>query len=85
MARHSIVVGLDNVAATVAFTAEQEAAADAVEAADLAAKPSRDAQAEINRLEAEITPRRTREAILGTDSDWLKTQEAKIATERGKL
>jgi len=91
MARHSVVVGLDNVAATVAFTAEQEAAADAVEAADLAAKPSRDAQDEINRLEAEITLRRQREA--GADDaggsqsgrDWMKAQEAKIATERGKL
>ena len=36
-------------------------------------------------LENEITPRRTREAILGTDSDWLKNKEAEIATERGKL
>ena len=39
----------------------------------------------IYTLEAEITPRRTREAILGTDSDWLKNKEAEIATERGKL
>jgi hypothetical protein len=36
-------------------------------------------------LEAEITPRRIREAILGTDSDWLKNKEAEIATERSKL
>ena len=36
-------------------------------------------------LEAEITQRRVREAILGTDSDWLKNKEAEIATERGKL
>jgi len=43
------------------------------------------AMAEITRLEAEITPRRVREAILGTDSDWLKNQEAEIATQRGKL
>ena len=36
-------------------------------------------------LEGEITARRIREAILGTDSDWLKNKEAEIATERGKL
>tara|TARA_A100000172_G_C2984647_1_gene90623 strand:+ start:122 stop:466 length:345 start_codon:yes stop_codon:yes gene_type:complete len=36
-------------------------------------------------LEAEITPRRMREAILGTDSDWLKNKEAEIAEERAKL
>ena len=39
----------------------------------------------IVKLEAEITPRRIREAILGTDGDWLKNKEAEIATERGKL
>ena len=83
MARHSVVVGLNNVATTVAFTAEQEAAADAVEAADLAAKPSRDAQAEINRLEAQVTNRRLREAH--ADPTWLNAQEALIAAERAKL
>ena len=36
-------------------------------------------------LEGEITARRIREAILGTDSDWLKNKEAEIATERAKL
>ena len=41
------------------------------------------AQAEINRLENEITIRRIREAY--TDSTWMKAQEAKIATERSKL
>ena len=39
----------------------------------------------ITALENEVTPRRTREAILGTDSDWLKNKEAEIATERSKL
>ena len=45
MGRHSVVVGLDNVAATVAFTEEQEAAADASEeaaAADLAVNGYKD-------------------------------------------
>ena len=39
----------------------------------------------ILELEVEITPRRIREAILGTDSEWLKNKEAEIATERSKL
>ena len=47
--------------------------------------------AEINRLEAAITLRRLREAGADdaggsqTGRDWMKAQEAKIATERGKL
>ena len=40
---------------------------------------------EISKLEAQITPRRTREAILGTDNGWLTTQESLIAIERNKL
>lgn len=40
---------------------------------------------EIVRLEGEITPRRVREAILGTDNNWLSNQEALIAAERAKL
>lgn len=43
------------------------------------------ALAKIHLLETEVTPRRIREAILGTDSDWLKNKEAEIATERSKL
>lgn len=48
-------------------------------------KPRRNALAEISRLESEITPRRTREAILGTDGGWLANQESLIAAERTKL
>ena len=40
---------------------------------------------EIARLEAQITKRREREAILGTDNGWLAAQEALLATERAKL
>ncbi len=54
------------------------AAADAYDATEVIV-------AEIERLENEITPRRTREAILGTDSNWLSNQEALIAAERSKL
>jgi|TARA_R100000008_G_scaffold76096_1_gene55717 proline racemase len=39
----------------------------------------------IENFEREITPRRIRDAILGTDDNWLKNKEAEIATERGKL
>lgn len=40
---------------------------------------------EIARLESEVTPRRIREAVLGTDDGWLANQEALIAAERSKL
>lgn len=40
---------------------------------------------EIARLESEVTPRRMREAVLGTDGGWLANQEALIAAERSKL
>jgi len=45
----------------------------------------RQALEEIQRLEAQITSRRTREAILGTDNGWLANQESLIVTERNKL
>lgn len=43
------------------------------------------AHAEIRRLESQITERRKREAILGTDNGWLAAQEALIQIERDKL
>jgi hypothetical protein len=46
---------------------------------------SRNAKAKIMQLEAEITNRRLREAILGTDNGWLVKQESLIAIERAKL
>ena len=42
-------------------------------------------KADIAALEATITPRRTREAILGTDKGWLAQQEAAIAALRAQL
>jgi len=45
----------------------------------------RNALVEIAKLEAEITPRRLRDAILGNDNGWLTNQEALIAVERNKL
>jgi hypothetical protein len=50
-----------------------------------AGKNKRDVMAKINSLEEEVTARRIRDAVLGTDSDWLKNKEAEIASERGKL
>ncbi len=40
---------------------------------------------DIRTLEAEISPRRIREALLATDNGWLQAQDAKIATLRDKL
>lgn len=40
---------------------------------------------EIKAIEAKITPRRTREAILGTDNGWLADIENQIQELRGQL
>lgn len=66
---------------TTAEKAEQAARTAAWDAGAV----KRGAQAEINRLEGEVTERRKREAILGTDNGWLSAQEALISTERAKL
>ena len=47
--------------------------------------PRRNVIAEIARLEGQVTQRRIREAIAGTDSGWLVAQEALLAIERAKL
>ena len=78
MARMKCVDGVN-----IPFTAEEETARDAEEAAWTAGETARNAQAEINRLEGEITNRRLREAY--TDATWINAQEALIATERAKL
>ncbi len=39
----------------------------------------------IAALEAKITPRRQREAILGTDNGWLANVDAQIAALRAQL
>ncbi len=67
------------------LTDEEKAEAKARKDAWDAESTKRNALAEIARLESEITPRRTREAILGTDNGWLANQESLIATERNKL
>ena len=40
---------------------------------------------EISQLESQITPRRLREALLGTDNGWLANQDAIIADKRKGL
>ena len=42
-------------------------------------------KSDIAALEATITPRRTREAILGTDNGWLADIELQIQELRGQL
>ena len=69
----------------IAFTEAEETARVSEEKAWSDGKAERDIKRTIRTLEAEISPRRMRVAILGTDSDWLKNKEAEIATERGKL
>lgn len=54
----------------------------ATEASDIS---RRGVISEIMRLESEVTQRRLREAVLGTDGGWLAVQEALIDTERSKL
>ena len=78
MARMKNVDGVN-----IPFTAEEETARDAEEAAWAAGETVRNAQAEIHRLEGQITSRRIREAY--SDATWMNAQEALIATERAKL
>jgi len=40
---------------------------------------------QIADLEAQVTDRRMREAVLGTDGGWLKEQDAKISALRAQL
>ena len=67
----------------VPFTAERVTEIEARIKLDEAEAPKQEAMSKIRELEGEITSRRIREAY--TDSTWMKEQEAKIATERGKL
>ena len=47
--------------------------------------PEESIKNEIFTLEISITPRRTREAILGTDNGWLADIESQIETLRSQL
>mgnify|MGYP003650861689 FL=1 len=86
MTRYHMVNGVNE-----PFTTEEETLKDAEEAAWLLKNPIRseaylEAEVEIERLEATITPRRLRDAIANdAGKSWVAAVEALIDTERGKL
>jgi len=70
--------------------AETQAELDQIaadQAAWAAGAVQRDARAEIDRLESQVTNRRLRDALNGAEVPvgWLAAQEALIAVERAKL
>ena len=81
MARHSMVNGVQ-----IPFTPEEETARDVKDKQWADNAITRNAIAEIQRLESTITPRRLRDALASdAGKSWVAAVEAKIATERGKL
>lgn len=62
-------------------TAEEQASWDAGTARESVDAPKR----AIEALEQQVTQRRIRDAIAGTDGGWLANQESLIAQERSKL
>ena len=74
-----VVIGADSVTVTELKRA--------MTAGEIASRDSGAALAEINRLEAEMTPRRMREHALGIEEpvNWLADQDALIAVQRGLL
>ena len=68
---------------SIPLTAEEEKIRDAEEQVWADSETTRNALAEIQRLEGQVTNRRLREAY--ADSTWIDAQEALIATERAKL
>ena len=69
----------------VDLTPEEEAQREADYLAEQAHIEANRVLNEIIALEATITPRRTREAILGTDNGWLTDIELQIQELRGQL
>jgi hypothetical protein len=69
----------------IPFTAEEELEWDAQETAAAQELPKKEIKNMIASIESLITPRRQREAILGTDGGWLAQQEAAIAALRAQL
>ena len=84
----ALPIMLDSVVDAVIFTemADRDIKAAAEKVVYEAGTVKREALAEIARLESEITPRRTREALISAGGrDWLKDQDALITIERNKL
>ena len=69
----------------VPFTPEEEVEWDAMEAAHAAEAPKIALRSQIASLEYQISVRRQREAILGTDNGWLADIDAQIAALRAQL
>ncbi len=69
----------------IPFTPDEELEWDAREAAHAAKAPKAMIRSQIAALEAKITVRRQREAILGTDNGWLASVDAEIAALRTQL
>jgi hypothetical protein len=69
----------------IPFTAEEELKWDAQETAAAQELPKKEIKAKIAALEASITPRRQREAILAIDTTWLADVELQIGQLRQQL
>jgi hypothetical protein len=67
------------------LTPEEQGELDVRNAAWSNDSVARNAKVKILQLELEITPRRIREAVLGTDNGWLANQQNLIQIERNKL
>ncbi|WP_284076241.1 hypothetical protein [Herbaspirillum aquaticum] len=74
---------LDGQAAGKIISANDKGSPILLDAAPVSAREA--VLAQISALEATVTQRRLRDAILGTDSGWLKNIEAEIAVLRAKL
>ena len=83
MPRTKVVAG-PNGSQTIELTVAENAQRDAEEATWAAGATKRAAEAEISRLEGEVTPRRLRDALLTPDGKtWLQGKEDAIAVQRG--
>jgi hypothetical protein len=80
MARHKMVNGL-----SVSLTPEEETESDIKDQAWADGAVVRNAQDEIARLEATVTPRRIREMTTVAGAKWVDDLEKLIAIERAKL
>ena len=69
----------------IPLTPEEETARDAEEQAWADGATTRDATAEIHRLESTVTPRRIREMTTADGAKWVDDVEKLIAIERVKL
>lgn len=69
----------------IPFTEEEEIEWTAQQTLFLQEQPKILIKSKISTLEASITPRRQREAILGIDTTWLADIELQISELRGQL